>query len=133
VVKTVTFSTDKKIELIDVTGKVSKVLSDSKIDNGLCHLFTPHATAALLINENEEGLKQDFVSSLEKFFPKSANWRHNFEQNAPAHQGSSFLGQSLTIPIEAGDLILGTWQRIFFVELDGPRAQRKVVVNLLSA
>jgi secondary thiamine-phosphate synthase enzyme len=126
-------STSKRTDLIDVTNKVEGVVKKSKIRNGICTIFVPHATAAIILNENESGLVEDFVRKIEKEFPAGAGYKHNrIDDNADSHLASGFIGQSRTIPIKAGRLLCGTWQQIFFLELDGPRSSRKVVVTVVG-
>lgn len=121
-------STKQKIQVLDITGQVTAA---RRIDDGCIVLHVPHTTAALAINENENNLKTD----MEKFYGSLAkgSWGHNtIDNNAEAHLASTTLNSSLIIPVEKGKLILGRWQSILFVELDGPR-ERKVYVKELSA
>lgn len=121
-------STKKKIQVLDITGKVTE---SRRVDDGCIILHVPHTTAALAVNENESSLKSD----MERFYRSLAkgSWGHNrIDNNAEAHLASTTLNSSLTIPVENGKLILGRWQSILFVELDGPR-ERKVYVKELSA
>ncbi|OGD86903.1 hypothetical protein A2Z23_01405 [Candidatus Curtissbacteria bacterium RBG_16_39_7] len=125
-----TFSTKTAGELLDITEKVEELVSASKISNGLCLIFVPHATAALYLNENEIGLKEDILDFFYKLVPPKA-YKHNLiDNNAQAHILSSLIGTSITLPIEDGRLVRGTWQNIFFVELDGPRAHREVILKI---
>lgn len=92
--------------------------------------FCAHATAAIILEENESGLKQDFV----KFFKNLAEkegWKHDcIDDNASAHLLAGFIGQSRVLPISEGELVRGTWQNIFLVELDGPRRLRRVCISI---
>lgn len=121
--QTFEIQTSRKIETVDITMEV-----ESRIKNGKAVLvYVPHATAALVINEFEPGMKQD----MEKFYGKLANgeWKHNcIDDNAEAHLMSGLLSPSVVVPVENNELILGTWQRIILVDLDGPR-NRKIVVQ----
>lgn len=125
-------STDKKRELIDITQHIEEFVKNSKVDNGICIVYVPHATAALLVNENEEGLKEDILNFIEKLVPKS-DYKHNrIDDNAEAHIASSIIGTEKTFVIENSKLLKGAWQNIFFVELDGPRNSRRIIIKIIS-
>lgn len=126
-------STSKKQELIDITDKVNLLIKKSKIKNGICNIFTAHATAAIIINENyDPHICLDLLDALNKLIP-SGIWRHDrIDSNADSHIKSAILGPSETIPIKNGKLELGTWQGIAFVELDGPRNHRKIIVTIIG-
>ena len=112
---------------------MAEIVSGSKIEQGICHVFVPHATAALLINEDETGFKADIEKLLDKWIPEGS-WQHNrVDNNATAHLAAAMIGQDRAIPIQDGRLQLGPWQEIFFVELDGPRERRKVAVQAIGA
>lgn len=125
-----TLHSDKKCEMIDITARVSEVVRSANITEGLCCVFVPHVTAAVIINENDDmQIAQDLLDALDKMIPEGI-WRHDkFDNNAAAHLKSSILGPGETIPIQNGRLALGVWQSILFVELDGPR-DRKVLVTV---
>lgn len=124
--------TNQQFELVDVTAQVETLVEKSEVEEGMCLVFVPHATAALLVNENETGLKTDVLETLEHWFPRG-DYRHDLiDDNARAHLGSAFLGQSQVFPVQNGQLVRGTWQNIFLVELDGPRTQRRVVVTVVE-
>lgn len=126
--ETFTVRTTKGREIIDITAKVEKVVSGSGVKEGICLIFVPHATAALVLNEYEPNLEKDFLSFFGKSFPKG-DWAHNrIDDNAEAHLASATLGQGKTLPISGSRLVRGTWQNILLCEFDGPR-ERKVVVN----
>ncbi len=117
-------STGKSVEVIDITPEVEKRVKDGKA----CLVFTPHATAAIVLNEFEPNIKSDY----EEFFSRIAkgNWRHNaIDNNAEAHLLSALISPSIVIPVKNGKLVLGTWQSIMLVELDGPRTRRVVVTT----
>ena len=126
--KEITISTSQKIELVDITDKIQKEVGQ---ESRMVLVFIPHATAGVLINENEENLKADFVG----FLGKISSWgpfQHNkIDNNAASHLGASLIGQSVVVPASGGKLQLGRWQRIFLVELDGPR-ERKVIIQQLA-
>jgi secondary thiamine-phosphate synthase enzyme len=128
----ITFSTKAPREFIDLTGQVEELVVRSKVPDGFCLIFAPHATAALYLNENERRLKADILDFLE-WLVKDKTYKHNLiDNNAQAHILSSLIGTSITLPIENGRLVRGTWQNIFFVELDGPRSQREVIVKTVA-
>lgn len=119
--------TSGKVEVIDITPHVS-----SRIKSGsLCVLFTPHTTAAITINEFEPFLKSDLEKLYASIIPEE-NWKHNsIDNNAEAHLLSSIIKPSISIPIKDGSLALGTWQKILFIELDGPR-ERTVHMQVIK-
>ncbi|HEX7456369.1 MAG TPA: secondary thiamine-phosphate synthase enzyme YjbQ [Candidatus Nanoarchaeia archaeon] len=127
--KILEFSTNKNRELVNITSRVEEAIAQVKLTSGICLIFVPHATAALLINEDEPGFKADVEKLLEMWIPQG-DWQHDrVDDNATSHLASSLIGQSKVLPLENGRLQLGTWQEIFFVELDGPRSNRKVIVQ----
>ncbi len=128
--KKISISTRSRNELHDITSMVEDAVKTSKVKSGLCHIFIPHTTAAITINENADpSVKKDIIEGLEKLAPPDAGYAHT-EGNADAHIKSAMVGTDRTVPIEAGRLALGTWQGIFFCEFDGPR-QRTVIVNII--
>lgn len=126
-------STSKKQEMIDITSKVNSIISKSKIKTGLCNVFTSHATAAIVINENwDPNICLDLLDSLNKLIP-SGIWRHDkVDGNADSHIKAAILGPQETIPINNGKLELGKWQSCMLVELDGPRKDRKIIITILE-
>lgn len=119
--------TDKTKEVVDITDEVKSLLNKNKIENGICHLFITHTTAAISTADLDPGTDLDFLDFLEKIKP-SINYRHPHNPaHAPDHILSSIIGASLTIPVQDGRLVLGTWQRIVLVELDGPRSRTIIV------
>lgn len=128
-----TVSSNKRTELIDITGKVGRVVKSSGIKTGLCVVFVPHATAAVIMNENEGGLVKDMEDYIKKKFPAGAGYAHDrIDDNADSHIASALIGQSRTLPIKDGKLLRGTWQQIFVVELDGPRLKRRVIITMIG-
>lgn len=126
-------SSESRTQLIDVTGKIEDIVKGSKVKEGVCIVFVPHATAAVVLNENESGLVKDIEDYIKKNFPAGAGYAHDkIDDNADAHVASAFIGQSRTLPIKDGALIRGTWQNVFLVELDGPRNRRRVVVTVIG-
>ncbi len=128
--ETLSFRTDQRVTVRDITDEVAAAVPDGA--NGLCHVFVPHTTAGITLNEAEENLLQDLEDQLESVVPTSGGFAHDrLDGNADAHLRSMFLGSSVTVPIREGSLDLGTWQRVLFVEGDGPR-QRQVTLTILE-
>ncbi|VVB88146.1 Uncharacterised protein [uncultured archaeon] len=124
--------TTTRTELIDITDRVRAAVKESGIENGICVISTRHSTGGIIINENERGLRSDILDMLEALVPENKSYAHNqIDNNADAHLRAVLLGASEVIPIEDGHPVLGTWQSIFFVELDGPRT-RHVDVKILK-
>ena len=120
-------------QLIDLTSEVTRFVHDSGIREGICVVSVPHATAALLVNEHESGLLSDLLARIEALFPESMPYQHNaIDDNADAHVAAAFLGHTTTFPIDDGELIRGTWQNLFLVELDGPRSHREVILQVIG-
>ncbi|MBI4634624.1 MAG: YjbQ family protein [Deltaproteobacteria bacterium] len=127
-----TINTRSQFEMVDITDGVRSALRKSNILNGVCHVFVPHTTAAVTINENADpDVPRDILTVLDKLIPLSNNYRHS-EGNSAAHVKASLIGASETILVEEGELALGTWQSIFFCEFDGPRT-RRVMVSVIPA
>ena len=132
-VKEITFKTQDRFQLVDLTNEVESIVRESGIKNGLCLVFAPHATGAIIANEHEYGLIHDIISKIKELFPPQAKWRHNIiDDNAHAHVASAIMGADRTFPVINGRLVRGTWQNIFFVEMDGPRGYRKVLVVVIG-
>ena len=116
-------------EMIEVTDRVQQVVAASGIADGIVHLFTPHTTAAITINENADpDVVHDMLLILNRLVPLAGGYRHA-EGNSAAHVKSSLFGCSETVPLENGQLVLGTWQGIYFCEFDGPR-RRKLQIRI---
>ena len=118
--------------LEDVTQQVSEAVRASGVDEGVCHLFVPHTTAGLVINENDDpDVGRDLLEKLEALVPSDAPY-HHYEGNAHAHIKSSLVGQSAAAPVAEGRLALGRWRAVFFAEFDGPR-ERELLVTVVAA
>lgn len=126
-------STKKKIELVDITSQVEYAVERSGVKSGACVVHAPHATVAIVLNEFEPNLQQDFERVFEKMLPDLDYLHDHIDNNARAHLLSGMIGSGRVIPVEDGKLTLGTWQRIIFCELDGPRSKRDIVVNVLKS
>ncbi|WP_321421985.1 secondary thiamine-phosphate synthase enzyme YjbQ [uncultured Methanobacterium sp.] len=130
--ETVNVTTSQRVEIHDITPDVEAVLKNSGIVEGILNVYSRHSTSGVVINENESGLLKDFQLALQKLVPEGAGYQHDrIDNNADSHIRGFLLGGSETIPVENGRLMLGTWQSIFFVELDGPR-QRKLTVTVMG-
>jgi secondary thiamine-phosphate synthase enzyme len=120
----------KRNELIDITSKLQKIVSESKISSGICVIYTPHTTAGIIINENADpDVKTDLLAALEQMVPK-INFLHG-EGNSDSHLKSLLCGKEKTLIIENNVLVLGTWEGIYFADFDGPR-DRRVFVKLIE-
>lgn len=132
---TIACQTTRPIEIIDITTDVRAALEATGLQQGTVTLLSRHTTACLNINEREERLKEDMTTFLKRFIPKDGDWLHNLDtidgrDNAHAHLIGLFMSSSETIPFADGKLLLGQWQSIFFIELDGPREKREVLVHI---
>jgi len=124
------FNTAGEIDVVNITGMVEKAVKDSGIRNGLVTVFIPGATGAITTIEFEPNLVQDFKDILEKLIPKTGRYRHPV--NGHSHLRASILGPSLSVPVADGNLILGTWQQIVFVELDVRPRSRRLIVQIIG-
>ena len=119
--------TRTKEELIDITSRVKEEAAHSGAKNGICHVYIPHTTAGVTVNENADpSVKEDILMTMKKLVPDNLPYRHS-EGNSPAHVKASLVGSSVNVIIEEGELQLGTWQGIFFCEFDGPRSRRAYI------
>jgi secondary thiamine-phosphate synthase enzyme len=124
-------NTREKVQFVNITSSVSGIVAKNKIKDGLCIVYVPHTTAGVTINESADpAVVHDIITMCNKLIPFHANYTH-FEGNSAAHIKASLVGSSVNIPINNGQLVLGTWQGIFFCEFDGPR-NRRVIVKLIA-
>jgi secondary thiamine-phosphate synthase enzyme len=125
--------TTKKRQTIDITGRVREVVRSSAVDHGLCHVMVLHATAAIVVNENDDpNVGVDLLAALDRSIPEHAGWLHDrIDDNAQAHILASILGPSEVVSVERGDVRLGRWQALMLVELDGPRRSRQISVTVI--
>ena len=129
--KTLSVQTSSQTEMVDVTGQVQQELNKSGVEEGRLILYVPHTTAAITINEGADpAVKADILMVLNQMVPWKANYQH-MEGNSPAHVKTSLVGSSATVIVSGGRLVLGTWQKIFFCEFDGPR-NRKLPLQIAS-
>jgi secondary thiamine-phosphate synthase enzyme len=121
-------------EFIDLTDRVRAVVKRAGVDAGLCQVMVLHSTAAVVVNEfDDPNIGRDLLTALDRAVPDHAGWLHDrIDDNAHAHIKAALLGPAELLPVKDGDLLLGTWQRILLVELDGPKS-RKVSVTLLPS
>ncbi len=125
--KKVDIKTSSRTEFQEITGKVRDIVEAGRVKSGVCHVYVPHTTAGVMINEHADpDVVEDIAGQLEAMVPQRRNYRHS-EGNSAAHIKASLIGSSCTIFIEEGQLALGTWQGIFFGEFDGPRSRSFLV------
>lgn len=129
--RTIDISTSSRSQLVDITARVQKAVSESDITDGLCHLWVPHTTAGITVNENADpSVARDILMELDRRIPWEDGYAHS-EGNSAAHVKSTLVGCEKTLIIEDGRLALGTWQGIYFCEFDGPR-KRQVWLKLVQ-
>jgi secondary thiamine-phosphate synthase enzyme len=117
--------TSRQIEIVDITDGIERYVNDCGREKGICLVYSLHTTTALIINEADEALLNDILKLMERIAPQAAGYQHDRgDGNAHAHLRAALLGNSVIIPVEKGGLALGTWQRILFLEMDGPRKRR---------
>ena len=122
--------TGSRVDFQDISPKIQDMVAASGMKNGVCYLFVPHTTAGITVNEHADpSVAEDIATQLEALAPQQSNYRH-LEGNAPAHIKASLIGNSQTLLVENGKLILGTWQGIFLCEFDGPR-NRTILLKIM--
>jgi len=125
--KRIDVSTGSRTQLLDITTRVASELSKTGMKNGTCHMYMPHTTAGLTINENADpDVARDILAGLARLVPVKGEYRHA-EGNSDAHIKASLVGFSLMVPVIDGHLALGTWQAMYFCEFDGPRDRHVLV------
>lgn len=130
-------ATVEPIQIIDMTEQIRGWVASSGIKDGLLTLISLHTTARVNVNERESELQRDMVTHLKRMVPRDGDYLHNLapvdgRDNAHAHLLGIFMNSSETIPLSGGELVLGGWQSIFFIELDGPRERRGLELQLLG-
>lgn len=126
-------NTRRRSEMIEITASVREAVERAGIKSGLCLVFVPHTTAGVTINENADpDVPADLLAVLSRLVPEGAGYAHA-EGNADAHVKASLMGSSVAVPVENGDLALGTWQGIFFCEFDGPRRRKAWVETVKNS
>jgi len=123
--------THNKMQAVDITDRISRIVLDSKVKDGVCYVYVPHTTSAVTINENADpSVMSDIITGFENIVPYKNNYTH-IEGNSPAHIKTLLTGNSVTVLVNSGILALGTWQGIYFMEFDGPR-KRKIYVKIIE-
>jgi len=118
-------SSTERVEIIDVTERLPRVCREAGVRDGFAVVICEHTTAAVCVNEAEPSLLADLQAALERLVPREAGYAHNrIDDNADAHLRATLVGHSVTVAVQGGAPVLGTWQRVLFVELDGPRRRR---------
>jgi secondary thiamine-phosphate synthase enzyme len=128
--KRYSFSTKGEIDFVDLTDKVQKTVADTDVVNGLVHVFAPHATGIIVLTENDPALLEDIKVFMQKMVPKSSGYGH--PSNAHAHLRSLLLPPDRTLPIIDGQVKLGTWQSLMFVETDVYPRRRTVIMQVMG-
>jgi secondary thiamine-phosphate synthase enzyme len=127
----ITVATNKREETIDITPRVKAAVTRAKIGDGIVAVSVAHTTAAVFVNENADpDVQKDLLTALERAVPRDAKYAHA-EGNGPAHVKTVLIGNSVTLPIRDGAIALGTWQGIYFAELDGPR-ERTATITVIG-
>ena len=129
--KIINVPTNKRVDFIDITPQVSKIVTDNNVIHGIVTVYVPHTTCGIMINEGADpDVVRDIKYQLEKLAPYQQGYKH-LEGNADSHIKTSLVGSSETIIIEKSKLVLGTWQSIFLCDFDGPRT-RKVYIKITN-
>ncbi|MBR0471394.1 MAG: YjbQ family protein [Methanosphaera sp.] len=125
-------NTHKEVELINITSKINEIISEKEVQDGLVNISIKHTTSAIIINEDESGLKKDIIKLYEQIIPFDDYFHDKIDNNARSHLKASLSTSNQTLPIINGKMSLGVWQSIFFVEFDGPRKRRKILITLID-
>lgn len=131
IIESITIDSAEKCELINITSHINDIIRENNVESGLVNISTRHTTSGIIINEDESGLKGDIVNVLEEIIPYKNYLHDRIDNNARSHLMATITTPTQTLPIVNGRLSLGTWQSIFFLELDGPRLNRKVTISIL--
>lgn len=125
-------STTAKFEIINLTDDIKKIVEESEIEDGLVNISTKHTTSAIIINEDEKGLLYDYEELLKEIIPDK-DYKHDLiDSNAKSHLMGLLQNSNQTLPIIGTNISLGIWQSVFFVDFDGPRENREVVVSIIG-
>ncbi len=128
--KSLKISTAKNFEIHDITSQINDLID---INDGIISIFSKHSTSAIVVNENESGLLNDLEFMLDNLVSDKFSYRHDrIDNNAKSHLKSFLLSSSETLPVKDGRLDLGTWQSVFFIELDGPRSGRTITLTMVG-
>lgn len=127
----ISVKTRSRSQMVDITASVQKALSETGVSDGLCVVYVPHTTSGITINEGADpAVCTDIIGKLNQLVPPNDGYGH-LEGNADSHIKASLMGSSVTVSVEKGRLILGTWQKIFYCEFDGPRS-RSVHIQVIA-
>src|SRR3989344_1420273 len=130
--KCLKFSTRERVEFVLITDNVRQAVKESGVKEGLCLLNPMHVTSAVIVNDNEHGLHEDYMRVLERFVPYNGKYAHNVgEDNAASHIWRQFMGHQVVLPITGGKLDFGTWEQVFYCEFDGAR-EKRVLVKIIG-
>ena len=135
IIRNIQIKSKSENDIIDITDQVSKIVKESKIENGVVIVFVVGSTAAITTIEYEPGLQQDFPKMLSRLVPKEIEYSHDntwHDGNGHSHVRASLIGPSLTIPFIAGHLTLGTWQQIVLLEMDTRPRERKIILQVIG-
>jgi len=125
-------STNERVCFVDITGRIKKLIQQAKVKEGICTVYVPHTTAGITVNEGADpSVVRDILTILDKIVPQIASYTH-LEGNSPAHIKSTLVGCSKTLIVHNGEIQLGTWQKVFFCEFDGPR-RRSFYVKIINS
>ncbi|WP_292600220.1 secondary thiamine-phosphate synthase enzyme YjbQ [Methanobrevibacter sp. UBA212] len=123
-------NTNRNFEIIDITSKINELID---VESGIISIFSRHSTSAIVVNENESGLLSDLEFTLNNLITDKFTYQHDrIDDNAKSHLKSFLLSSSECLPIKNGRLDLGTWQSVFFIELDGPRHGRTISLTIMG-
>ena len=131
IIESINIDTTNKCELINITSHINDIIRENNVESGLVNISTRHTTSGIIINEDESGLKEDIVNVFEDIIPYKNYLHDRIDNNARSHLMATITTPTQTLPIVNGRLSLGTWQSIFFLELDGPRLNRTVTISIL--
>ena len=128
--KSFNLNTNRNFEIIDITSKVNELID---VDQGIVSIFSRHSTSAIVVNENESGLLNDLEFMMDNLVSDKFSYEHDrIDDNARSHLKSFLLSSSECLPIRNNRLDLGTWQAVFFIELDGPRHNRTISLTIIG-
>lgn len=126
-----TIATQERYQLINITEKIEEVVRKTGVEEGMVLAFVPHSTAGILLTEDEEGLKRDWLTLFKKVVSENNFFHNQIDNNADSHLLSGLIGQGKFLPVKGGKIVRGTWQKIFLAEFDGPR-ERRIVVEVIN-
>lgn len=129
---TLSLKTRSRAEMVDITAQIQGAVAEASMRDGICVVYVPHTTAAVTINEGADpSVCFDILKRLKELVPEGAGYRHA-EGNSDSHIKAALVGSSVTVIVEDGHLVLGTWQKVFFCEFDGPRTRTVMLKMIVS-